>query len=223
MTSPRKNKTRKCNDVWESLLQQIFLVSLFDLLILLPLALPASGVFERGLAITTPFSTMSLTLFAGCLTALLFHLPQFWALFCHSYLVTTSAFRCKVPPRQILLNDSCFEKSTNMCSRFHSWSTGEERRKFTAFCYRNGSFPGTGKHLFNQPAQTVLWQQTVPLIHHSREQSNAGKWSAIRNFIATSPICPLDWIFFLTSKTCFVENTMREQEASKVTGIASHP
>ena len=98
-------------------------------------------------------------------------------------------------------------------------------RKPTTLCYRNGSFPGTGKHLFNQVTLTLPWKQKLfPHMHHSRELSSADKQHDIRYFIATSPICPLDWIFFvfLTLKRCFVENNTREQEVSKVTGITSH-
>lgn len=65
-TSPNeKNKTKKSHDVWVFSLQQIFLLSPFDLIILPPLTLPASGVSEGGLTVI-PFHKLSIKPFSAC-------------------------------------------------------------------------------------------------------------------------------------------------------------
>lgn len=96
-------------------------------------------------------------------------------------------------------------------------------RKSSTLCYRNGSFPGMGKHLFNQTALTLLWKQKLfPHMHHSRELSNADKQHDRRYFTATSAICPLDWIVFFNFKKMFFRKYYKRTEVSRVTGITSH-
>lgn len=81
-----------------------------------------------------------------------------------------------------------------------------KKRQSTTFCYRNGSFPGMGKHLFDQAALTLLWKQKkqnlFPHMHHPRKLSSANNQHDIRYSTVTSPICPLDWNFNFIKTFC---------------------